>query len=95
MGDVQRVGDANSGGGAVENGDPTVRVNNRAVALVGDSVTSHPCCGARRCPGIHCGCVTAGGTTTVKVGNKAVSLNDDADTCGHTRSGGSTNVRFN
>lgn len=95
MGYVQRVGDANTGGGVVRGGDSSVKINGRPVALVGDSVTGHPCCGRRGCPGIHCGPTTSGGSSTVKVGGRSVSLTGDPDTCGHTRAGGSTDVSFN
>ena len=90
---VQRVGDADGAGGVASGGVGSVRVNNRPIIVDGNSVSAHPCCGQRGCPGIHCGPSTAGGSGTVRAGGIAVSLTGDADTCGHARSGGSGDVR--
>ena len=90
---VQRVGDANDSGGVANGGVDSVRVNNRAVIVDGNSVSSHPCCGQKRCPPIHCNAVTASGSGTVRASNKPIQYTGAADTCGHTRSGGSDSVR--
>lgn len=90
---VQRVGDANAVGGVVTSGIGSVRINGRPVAVVGKTVTPHPCCGRKRCPPIHCNATTAGGSSSVKAGGIAISLTGDSDTCGHARSGGSDTVR--
>ena len=68
---VQRVGDANGAGGVVSGGNPTVKINGRSVALVGDSVSAHPCCGRRGCPPVHCYPVTTTGSPTVDSATRA------------------------
>ena len=47
---IQRVGDQNTAGGVILNGDSTVLVNGRAIAIEGASVSPHPCCGRKGCP---------------------------------------------
>jgi len=90
---VQRQGDANSAGGVATSGEPTVRVNGRAVVVPSISVTPHPCCGGRGCSK-HCSATTSGGSATVRAGGKPIiRTTSDVDTCGHPRSGGSPNVR--
>jgi len=91
---VQRNGDANTAGGVVSGGNSSVRINGRPVTVVGNSVSPHPCCGRKRCPPIHCSATTTGGAGSVRVGGIKVILTGHADTCGHTRSGGSPNVRI-
>jgi len=90
---AQRVGDANTAGGVAQGGIGSVRINNRAVIVRGNSVTPHPCCGQRRCPSIHCSATTTGGSGSVRAGNYPIIRTDDADSCGHARSGGSGDVR--
>lgn len=89
---IQRVGDANTAGGVVTGGIDSVRVNGRPVALAGKSVTPHPPCGRLNAPPIHCHAVTTGGSGTVKAGGIAISRTGDVDSCGHARSGGSSDV---
>jgi len=89
---VQRVGDKDSAGGVILNGDSTVLVNGRAVAIRGASVSPHPCCGARGCPPTHCNAKTQASNSTVLVNGVPIVLTSDVDTCGHPRSGGSPNV---
>lgn len=91
---IQRVGDANSAGGVASGGIASVRVNGRPVIVSGNPVSSHPCCGRRGCPPIHCGPTTKGSSSTVKAGGIALVLTGDSDTCGHPRSGGSDSVRI-
>jgi uncharacterized Zn-binding protein involved in type VI secretion len=89
---VQRVGDPNTAGGVIQNGDPSVLVNGRAVAIRGVSVSPHPCCGRRGCPPIHCNARTQTNESTVFVNGIPLIFTDDIDTCGHPRAGGSPDV---
>lgn len=89
---VCRVGDKNSAGGVILTGDPTVLVNGRPIAVIGASVTPHPCCGAKGCPPTHCHAVTTSQNATVLVGGKPVVTVGDLDTCMHPRAGGSFDV---
>ena len=89
---VQRVGDANSAGGIILTGNPTVLVNGRPIATVGAKVTPHPCCGAKGCPPTHCAALTTSKTPTVLVGGKPICTTGAYDTCGHTRALGSIDV---
>jgi hypothetical protein len=91
-GGIQRVGDKNSAGGIILTGDPTVLINGRPVATIGDSVSPHPCCGAQNCPPTHCAAETTATTATVLVGGRPICITGDIDTCGHSRSIGSTDV---
>ena len=92
---VQRVGDQNSAGGVILNGDNTVLINGRTVAIQGASVSAHPCCGALGCPPTHCNAKTQAGGSTVLVNGIPLILTGDVDTCGHARTGGSNNVTVN
>ena len=89
---VQRVGDQDSAGGVILNGDSTVLINGRAVAIRGASVSPHPCCGARGCPPVHCSAKTQANNSSVLVNGVPLVLTSDVDTCGHPRSGGSPDV---
>ena len=89
---VQRVGDQNSAGGLVINGDSTVLINGRPVAIQGSLVTPHPCCGKRGCPPVHCSARTTSNTPTVLVNGKPIITLGALDTCNHTRVGGSPDV---
>jgi uncharacterized Zn-binding protein involved in type VI secretion len=91
---AQRVGDADSAGGVVTGGVSSVRVNNRPIAVRGNPVTPHPCCGRRRC-GAHCSARVSVASPNVRAGNIPVTRTGDSDSCGHARSGGSPNVRVN
>lgn len=91
---VQRQGDANDAGGVASGGVSSVRVNGRPIMVTGQSVSPHPCCGQKRCPPIHCSATTAGGSSSVKAGGIAIVVTGNADTCGHSRAGGSTDVRI-
>ena len=83
---VQRQGDSDSGGGVVTSGIGSVRTNGKPTAVIGLAVSFH---GKKS----HAGPQTAGGVSTVRVAGKPISVTGDADTCGHTRTGGSSNVR--
>lgn len=90
----QRQGDANTAGGVVTSGVPTVRVNGRPVVIPGQRVTPHPCCGHPGC-GKHCRARTKGGSATVRAGGRPIiRTGADSDTCGHPRAGGSPNVKL-
>jgi uncharacterized Zn-binding protein involved in type VI secretion len=91
-GPVCRIGDRNAAGGVILNGEATVLVNNRPVAVIAARVTPHPCCGAQGCPPVHCSASTTSGNGTVLVNGKPIVTVGDIDTCGHSRVGGSPNV---
>ena len=92
---VQRVGDQNSAGGVIVNGDASVLINGRAVAVQGVSVSAHPCCGRQGCPPTHCNAKTQPSQGIVLVNGVPLILTGDVDTCGHARTGGSDNVTVN
>lgn len=88
---VVRVGDANTGGGLVTVGDPTVLVNGRPIALTFSPVTPHPPCGG---PGgqPHCIAHTQQQAGTILVNGKPIATWPSVDTCGHPRVTGSLDV---
>ena len=90
-GPVQRVGDAISAGGVILSGDPMVLVNGRPVAVVGSSVSPHPCCGAKGCS-VHCSARTTSNTPKILVNGKPIVTTGALDTCAHARVNGSPNV---
>lgn len=92
---VQRVGDQNSAGGVILNGDNSVLVNGRAIAIQGASVSPHPCCGQKGCPPTHCNAKTQTKNFTVLVNGIPLIITNDTDTCGHARAAGSPNVTVN
>ena len=87
---VQRYGDANSGGGTISvvtnNG---VYANSKLVSIDGSGITTH---GTN--PNVHASATTANGSSTVFAKNLAVNRTGDADSCTHTRTGGSSNVNI-
>ena len=89
---MQRIGDRNSAGGVILNGDSSVLINGRAVAVQGASVSAHPCCGQRGCPPTHCNAKTQANNSTVLVNGIPLVLGGDVDTCGHPRASGSPDV---
>jgi uncharacterized Zn-binding protein involved in type VI secretion len=88
---IVRVGDANTGGGLVTVGDPTVLVNGRPVAVINSPVSPHPPCGA---PGqyAHCVAFTQMKPGAVFVNGKPIATWPTVDTCGHPRITGSFDV---
>jgi uncharacterized Zn-binding protein involved in type VI secretion len=87
---VQRQGDADSGGGIVQGGESSVRINGRPAATPGLSVSPHlPCPKVKS----HCTAKTSMGAQTVRVNGKPLILTGNKDTCGHVRAGGSPDVR--
>jgi uncharacterized Zn-binding protein involved in type VI secretion len=91
-GRVQRLGDRNTAGGIATRGDSSVLVNGRPVVTIGSRVTPHPCCGAKGCPPIHCSASTTSTNFTVLVKGRPITTAGDVDTCGHSRSSGSSDV---
>src|SRR5262249_11335335 len=93
MPNVQRMTDANSGGGLIDLIPQTfVRVDGLVVAVVGSK-------GAAPAPGpegnAHCYHVwaTTVGSSSVRIAGKPVIRTGDADSCGNTRVGGSSTTR--
>jgi len=88
MAAAQRNGDANTGGGVINSvPQTTVKCNGENLSVNGSKGTA---CGI----GIHAATVwkTANGSSTVFAGGIAINRTGDADTCTHTRTGGSDNV---
>ena len=88
---VQRQGDSNSAGGQAEGGVSSVRVNGQPICVAGNKVTGHAPWGKSHPP--HAAATVKGGSASVRAGGKPVIRTGDTDTCGHTRTGGSANVR--
>lgn len=82
---VQRVGDVDSGGGVITSGVGSVRINGIPVSVNGSGVSPHARKNSHR-P------VTSGGVGSVRAGGSPVNVAGNADTCGHARTGGSSNV---
>ena len=85
---AQRNGDANTGGGVINSiPQSTVFVNSKLVSVNGSKGTGHGI-------GIHAANAwdTANGSSTVFAGGIAINRTGDADTCEHTRAGGSDDV---
>ena len=86
MAAAQRMTDANTGGGTISSvPQSTVYANSKLLSVNGSSVTNHV---------LHIGATTANGSSTVFAGGTAVNRTSDADSCGHTRAGGSSNVNI-
>tara|TARA_B110000438_G_scaffold260753_1_gene271003 strand:+ start:728 stop:1003 length:276 start_codon:yes stop_codon:yes gene_type:complete len=85
---VQRKTDANTGGGTISSTvQSTVFANSKLVSVNGSTVTTHG-----TSPNVHAGVITANGSSTVFAGGIAINRTDDADSCTHTRTGGSDDV---
>ena len=85
---AQRNGDANSGGGVINSvPQSSVKCNGENLAVNGSKGTGHGV-------GIHAANAwdTANGSSTVFAGGIAINRTGDADTCAHTRAGGSDDV---
>ena len=83
---VQRKGDADTGGGVITSGVSSVRTNGIPTATINMPVSPH----SRKPTHVP---QTAGGVGSVQVAGQPISVTGNADTCGHTRSGGSSDVR--
>jgi uncharacterized Zn-binding protein involved in type VI secretion len=88
---VQRVGDKNSAGGAIQQGDSTVLVNGKAIAIPNAVVSSHPPYGRGTDPHHHTK-TKSSKNSTVTVNGQPIVITGDTDTCGHPRVGGSPDV---
>ena len=89
MAAAQRNGDSNDGGGKITSiPQSTVFVNSKLVSVNGSIGTGHPV-GPPHSAGTW---KTANGSSTVSAGGIAINRTGDADTCTHTRTGGSDNV---
>jgi len=85
---AQRMTDANTGGGTIISvPQSTVYANSKLLSVNGSSVSSH---GTGL--DVHPVLPTANGSSTVFAGGTAVNRTGDADSCGHTRAGGSSDV---
>ena len=89
---AHRMDDANTGGGEIKTipqGDKKVYVNSKLLAVDGSKGTGHGV-------GIHAENAwdTANGSSTVKCHGIPVNSEGDADTCAHTRTGGSSDVNI-
>ena len=81
---IVRVGDVNSGGGKVLSGEPSLRINNREVAVDGSPVSCHT---NNKGEHVHARCRASQSTITVR--GKPIIFVNDTDTCGHIRVQGS------
>ena len=89
MAAAQRNGDSNDGGGVINSiPQSTVFVNSKLVSVDGSIGTGHPV-GVPHSAGTW---KTANGSSTVFAGGIAINRTGDADTCEHTRAGGSDDV---
>ena len=84
------MGDANTGGGTITTiPQSTVFANSKVLAVNGSKGTGH---------GVDLHAVnawdTANGSSTVNAGGIPVNKEGDADTCAHTRTGGSGDVNI-
>ena len=86
---AQRNGDSNNAGGVI-NSIPQGNTfcNGKLLSVDGSKGTGHPV-GPPHAAGAWS---TANGNTKVRCNSIPVNRQGDADTCGHTRSGGSNNV---
>ena len=87
---AHRMGDANTGGGTITTiPQSTVFANSKVLAVNGSKGTGHGV-------GIHAvnAWDTANGSSTVNAGGIPVNKEGDADTCSHTRTGGSGDVNI-
>ena len=89
---AQRKGDSNTYPAAITVvADNKVYVNSKLISVDGSSVADHlPVNGTNT----HTSVKTANGSSTVKSGGTPVNRTSDADSCGHTRVGGSSNVNI-
>ena len=86
MAAAQRMTDANTGGGTISSiPQSTVYANSKLLSVNGSSVQNHV---------LHVGTTTANGSSTVFAGGTGVNRTGDEDSCGHARTGGSSNVNI-
>lgn len=89
---VQRQGDLNSAGGAATGGVASVRANGRPVVVNGTGVSAHAPWGPPHPP--HAAASTTGGSGSVRANGNPINTTGNPDTCGHSRLGGSADVRI-
>jgi uncharacterized Zn-binding protein involved in type VI secretion len=84
---VCRVSDQNNSKppGLILGGIPSVQVNGRAIAVVGNKITPHG-------KGKHASATVQTGSGTVFAGGKAVTYVGATDDCGHNNATGSGDV---
>jgi uncharacterized Zn-binding protein involved in type VI secretion len=88
MPNVHRLGDLNDAGGSILSiPQSTVFANGILISVDGSLVSPH-----RPFLEPHITAKTSSGSSTVSIGGIPVNRQGDADTCGHTRVGGSDNV---
>jgi len=94
---VHRIGDKNSGDGAIDTTPQSfVRVDGKLVAVVGAQGSAHyPCGTTDPDENNHCFHVwkTAVGAPAVRINGKPVIRQYDVDTCTHARAAGSSTTR--
>jgi uncharacterized Zn-binding protein involved in type VI secretion len=90
---VQTDGDANDAGGIVSGGVASVRVNGKPVTVDGNPVTEHAPWKPAKIHKPHIAATTTGGSGSVKAGGIGIITTGCADTCGHSRVGGSGDVK--
>ena len=89
---AQRLGDSNTYPAAITDvANNKVYVNSILVSVDGSSVADHLLVDGVN---THTNVKTANGSSTVFAGGTAVNREDDNDTCGHARDGGSSNVNI-
>ena len=82
---IQRVGDANNGGGVIQSTpQSTVYANGRLVAVTGSRGSPHP--------KKHDSWSTGFGSGSVRIDCYGINLTGDRDSCGHIRIGGSDDI---
>ena len=83
---VQRQGDSDTGGGKILSGVGSVRTNGIPTATINLAVSKHG-------KGPHSAPKTTVGVGSVRVEGQPISVAGNPDTCGHSRTGGSSDVR--
>ena len=87
---IVRVGDINEKGGRVLQGDNTVFLNGKPIAVEGMPVSTHTAQPFGR--GNHTSSRTRATTSSIFVNGKRIIVVGDTDTCGHKRIDGSPDV---
>ena len=87
MAGIQRVGDENVAGGKILQGDNTVLVNGKPIAIENMPVSSH-----NNFKPPHTDARTVATNSNILVNGKRVVTSNDYDSCGHKRGPGSPNV---
>jgi uncharacterized Zn-binding protein involved in type VI secretion len=83
---AHRMGDKNTADAAITSiPQSKVFCNGELLSVDGSTVADHS---------PHTDVKTANGSLTVKIGGTPVNSYSDADTCGHTRTGGSSDVNI-